>query len=120
VITPALPPAGDLLTVTATGDATCRRVRAAGEVDASSAPQIAAAVEAALAGGARQLLLDLSEVTFLGTAGVHALLGAHRRASEAAVALRTRVGRAAVRLPLQSSGAWRLLEVEWTPTHARS
>lgn len=43
---PALPPAGDLLTVTATGDATSCRLHAAGEVDTSSAARLAAVLDA--------------------------------------------------------------------------
>ncbi len=116
---PAMSLASDVLTVTATGDSASRRISAAGEVDASSAGHLAAAVDAALTDGARQLLLDLTAVTFLGVAGVRAVAEAQRHASGAGVQLRTRVGHPAVRWPLVASGVWQLLAAEWAPAHAR-
>ena len=111
-------PASDVLTVTATGDAASRRVHAAGEVDTASARQLAAAVDAALTDGARQLLLDLTAVTFLGVAGVRAVAEAERHASGAGVELRTRVGHSAVRWPLEATGVWQRLRAEWAPAQS--
>jgi anti-sigma B factor antagonist len=52
---------------------------AEGEIDLDSAPALPAAVDAALSRGARDVWVDLSDVTFLDSSGVHALLDARRR-----------------------------------------
>jgi serine/threonine-protein kinase RsbW len=46
----------------------------AGRVDAVTAPQINKAIHEQIGGGARRLLLDLGEVTFLSSSGLRALL----------------------------------------------
>jgi anti-sigma B factor antagonist len=52
---------------------------AAGGLDLGSAPALPAAIEAALDSGARDLWIDLSDVTFIDSTGIHALLDARRR-----------------------------------------
>ena len=56
-------------------------VTVVGEVDMDTAPQVSAAVTAAFAEiGAHCYVLDLTNVTYLGSAGLTALLDATRRA----------------------------------------
>ena len=57
-------------------------VAAAGEIDLGSVSALSAAIEAAMSDGARELWIDLSEVTFLDSTGVHALLDTHLRVSD--------------------------------------
>ncbi|GHF47650.1 anti-sigma B factor antagonist [Amycolatopsis bartoniae] len=51
-----------------------------GEVDASSVPDLATALEKVWAAAPGRVVVDLSRVTFLGTAGLSALLDARERA----------------------------------------
>ena len=67
------------LTVTAGGDGRTT-VSAAGELDLSAADAFAAAVRDALAAGA--VVIDLSEVTFMDSAGVRALNTALRESAQ--------------------------------------
>lgn len=110
-----LPPprlAEDLLRLTVTAHATSVWVEAAGEVDNSSAPQLAAALENAVAGGASEVTAVLDDVTFLDSAGLHALATAYRSASAAGATLQVTGARRAVRRPLELSGLWRLVGTE--------
>lgn len=59
-------------------------VTACGEIDAASAPDICVAIERRAA-GYRQLVLDLSEVDFFGTAGYSLLHRLHGRCNRASV-----------------------------------
>lgn len=52
---------------------------AAGEIDLGSAPVLPAAVAEALELGAQDLWIDLTDVTFIDSSGVHALLDARTR-----------------------------------------
>lgn len=76
-------------------------VAVAGEVDLLTAPQFAAATDAAQS-QTRAVLLDLSDVAFLGSAGLSVLVEASRRATD-------RSGRMAVLAP--SRPALRAIEV---------
>jgi anti-sigma B factor antagonist len=82
-----------------------------GEIDAASAPELAAALGPVWAKAPTRVVLDLSRVTFLGTAGLAELLRAADRADSAALVLRlvggtrcvdraVEVAGLAVRLPL--------------------
>jgi anti-sigma B factor antagonist len=57
-------------------------VRAAGELDLSSAPNLTSAAEDAFADGYRVLLLDLSGVSFMDSTGISAVLSVDREAQE--------------------------------------
>lgn len=59
-----------------------------GEIDAASAPALARALDAVWAEVPARVVLDLSEVTFLGTAGLAELLRAADRADSEGVAFR--------------------------------
>jgi anti-sigma B factor antagonist len=51
-----------------------RLLDVAGELDLATAPSLTAALQAALASGAREIWIDLSGVTFMDSSGLHALL----------------------------------------------
>lgn len=53
-----------------------------GEVDLATAPALENAIEAILGVEPRVLIIDLSEVSFLASAGMAALVAAHHRAGE--------------------------------------
>jgi anti-sigma B factor antagonist len=89
------------------------RVTAVGEVDSSSAPLLRTELETALDGGdLRELVVDLDGVTFLDSAGLSVLAGAHRRAAGRDVRLRVLASGRAVIRPLQITGLWDLLGAE--------
>ncbi|MBW4721246.1 STAS domain-containing protein [Saccharothrix obliqua] len=71
-------------------------VSVAGEVDQDTAPR----VRAALRGRAAALVLDLSAVTFFGSAGIRVLLDAHREVAAFAVVAANRP----VLRPLEATG----------------
>jgi stage II sporulation protein AA (anti-sigma F factor antagonist) len=71
----------DLLRVdTDTSDARVR-VAVAGEVDPATAPRLEAALDAAVATG-RQVVVDLSEVSFMDSSGLRVLLAACQPADD--------------------------------------
>lgn len=55
-------------------------VAVAGEVDLLTAPRLYAALDEILRADARHFAIDLTETTFMDSAGIHALLHAHQRA----------------------------------------
>jgi anti-sigma B factor antagonist len=73
------PPGGVAVWVRATEHALI--VTVAGEIDVRTAPEVTAATQRALAERPATIVVDLSEVTFLGSAGLSVLLAAHRRAA---------------------------------------
>jgi anti-sigma B factor antagonist len=73
-------------------------VRVAGEVDAATVPQLAAAIETALATGTARVVLDLQDVGFIDCAGLKALDDGVRQARDQAVRLQVVPGRALTRL----------------------
>ena len=68
-----------------------------------------AALDAVLEGGVEELVVDLSEVTFLDSAGLCVLAAAHRRAGGQGVRMRVLAASRAVIRPLQITGLWALL-----------
>ncbi|QIS13238.1 anti-sigma factor antagonist [Nocardia arthritidis] len=57
----------------------------AGEVDLATAPALESAIEGILSGKPAALIIDLSAVSFLASAGMAALVAAHKRAGAATV-----------------------------------
>ncbi len=60
-------------------DATLVAVR--GELDLLNAPRLTAEVDAILGTGARPIAIDLTEITFMDSAGIHVLVNARQRAT---------------------------------------
>jgi anti-sigma B factor antagonist len=98
-----------LLTLTVAIDGELLHMRAAGEVDANSAAQLATALEFALAAGTTRVLVDLDAVTFLDSSGLSVLAQGYRAATATGIELKvSAAGRAPLRA-LQISGLWQLL-----------
>lgn len=105
-------PVPDLVSIDVTGSAaTGVQLTVTGEVDSASAPSLRAVVDRAFADGARTLTVDLQGVTFLDSAGLCVLAGAHRRAAEEGVVLRVVATTRPVVRPLQITGLYDLLAV---------
>ncbi|MEU8927995.1 STAS domain-containing protein [Kitasatospora sp. NPDC048545] len=86
-------------------------VRAGGEIDLDTAPYLRRALAAALESH-REVVLDLSEVTFMDCAGLSALVRARNQADRCGGRLILRgAGRSVVRL-LKLTGLYRRLAVE--------
>jgi anti-sigma B factor antagonist len=103
------PPVSELVSIDVLADGPAVRVTAAGEIDSSSAPLLRAHLDAVLEGGVEELVVDLSEVTFLDSAGLCVLAAAHRRAGGQGVRMRVLAASRAVIRPLQITGLWALL-----------
>ena len=54
-------------------------VRVHGEIDVYTAPQLWETIDAAIAGTPHELVIDLSDVTFLDSSGLAVLVRAHKR-----------------------------------------
>lgn len=59
------------------------KVLVEGEVDVSNADQLRSAVDAALAGSAPEVTIDLARVPYIDSTGIGVLVGAAHRAQEA-------------------------------------
>jgi anti-sigma B factor antagonist len=106
------PPVDDIVSLSVSAVGSVVRVTAEGEVDSSSAPLLRAELDGALDGDVGELVIDLDGVTFLDSAGLSALAGAHRRAAAQGVRLRVLASGRAVIRPLQITGLWDLLGAE--------
>src|SRR5881397_2465567 len=60
---------------------TTAEVEVSGELDIASTPGFERAVEDALRAGPERVMIDLREVTFIDSSGIHALLRVRRRAT---------------------------------------
>jgi anti-sigma B factor antagonist len=105
-------PTTDLVSIDVTGSAAGVLLTVSGEVDSSTAPRLREVVDAAFADRVQALTVDLDGVTFLDSAGLCVLAGAHRRAAEGGVLLRVVASSRAVLRPLQITGLYDLLAVE--------
>jgi anti-sigma B factor antagonist len=86
---------------------------ARGEIDSSSAPQFRQVLEELMnEPELSEIVVDLSGVTFLDSAGLCVLAAAHRRLKGRDVRLRVVASSRAVIRPLQITGLWELLRVE--------
>ncbi|WP_051684273.1 STAS domain-containing protein [Blastococcus sp. URHD0036] len=99
----------ELVSITSSGDG---RVAVAGEVDCSTAPRLTACLDSELASAPAELVIDLTEVSFLDSAGLHALVTAHAHAGRIGVPMRVLVATRAVLRPIQVTGLEDLLGVE--------
>ncbi|HEX3509998.1 MAG TPA: STAS domain-containing protein [Solirubrobacteraceae bacterium] len=75
-----------------------------GELDLAAAPQLAAEIERAETGTLDALVLDLSRLEFIDSAGLRVLLAAHERARESGRAFAITPGPAQVQRLLEIAG----------------
>jgi anti-sigma B factor antagonist len=106
------PSSNELVTFDVSVVGTSATVRAAGEIDSTTAPLLSQHLTAQLDADVRELTVDLGEVTFLDSAGLCVLAAAHRRAGRQDVRLRVLATSRAVVRPLQITGLWDLLHAE--------
>jgi anti-anti-sigma factor len=85
-------------------DPTVAVVHVAGEIDASTAPELRALLDAPPEQTVRHLLLDLSAVSFLGVGGLSALIAVQRRADTSHHTLTLITGPRCVDRALQITG----------------
>ena len=97
-----------LVTLTVSGSAAAPCLVASGEIDCTTAPHVQGRLEQLLDAGARQLVVDLTAVTFLDSAGLCALATVHRL-SAGQVRIRVLAATRAVIRPMQITGLWNLL-----------
>ena len=102
-------PVSELMSVTRSAGG---RITVEGEVDCSTAPQLAACLDSALTSGSAEVVVDLTAVTFLDSAGLHTLVSAHGRATGLGIPLRVRVATRAVLRPIQVTGLEHVLSIE--------
>lgn len=102
----------DLVTIDVTVAGSDVRLTAVGEIDSTSAPVLKDRLDALLDGGATDLTVDLTGVTFLDSAGLCVLAAGHRRACAEGRRFRVVASSRAVIRPLQVTGLWDLLQVE--------
>ncbi len=82
-------------------------VLVAGEIDVASRPVLDDAISGALGGdGTESVVVDLSEVRFLDSSGIAALLRGRRLADEQAVAYRVTGAQDIVQRVLEMTGVW--------------
>jgi anti-sigma B factor antagonist len=108
----SLDPSRDLVTFDVTANGPTVRIRALGEIDSSSASSLRAELDAVLDGTPGEVVLDLTGVSFLDSAGLSTLAAAHRRATADGTRLRVLASGRAVMRPLQITGLWELLGAE--------
>lgn len=106
------PPSPELMSVSTARTDAGGRVAVAGEVDSSTAPRLTSCIDTLLASAPRELVVDLCEVTFLDSAGLHALVAAHTRAQQVGARLRVLVATRAALRPIQVTGLWEVLGAE--------
>ena len=104
-----------LVTLAVSGSPDMPKLVATGEIDCTSAPHVQARLEQLLDAGARQLVIDLTAVTFLDSAGLCALATVHRL-SAGEVRIRVLAATRAVIRPMQITGLWDLLGGERVET----
>src|SRR5258707_10051911 len=76
-------PLADTMTTAVTSYDAATVLTVAGEVDLATAPALEAAIEGILNAKPAALIIDLTAVSFLASAGMAALVGAHQRAGKA-------------------------------------
>lgn len=103
------PSAEELFVVTVTTDGIAIRVDATGEIDAFTAPRLATALSEAVTAGVFEITVDLHDVTFLDSAGVHVIADAYRRAHATGIRLRASSPQRGVRRTLELAGLWPLV-----------
>jgi anti-sigma B factor antagonist len=109
VVEPSMSLALPLLAVSAVPDRDRVRVLISGELDLATVGDVRNQIAELLDVGWRDVLIDLREVTFMDTSGVHALLDADQRARDESVRLAVVVEPGPVRELLRITGTDRIL-----------
>jgi anti-anti-sigma factor len=94
------------------GDAIVYRLR--GSLDLATAPSLRAALIEAANEGKHEIIVDLSQLEFLDSTGLGALIGAHRRAMENGGRVRLIVKEGPIQRLLTITGLMRILAVYGT------
>jgi stage II sporulation protein AA (anti-sigma F factor antagonist) len=79
-------------------------LRARGELDVATAPKLADAVDAAIASGARNVMLELDDVTFLDSSGIREIIRGRKQLEEHGGRLTVDGASGAVQQVLEVSG----------------
>jgi anti-sigma B factor antagonist len=87
----------------------------AGEVDLATADTLESRIVDLLQNGCARVVVDLRAVTFIDSAGIHALLNAHQRARKSGRSISILLGGRATRRPLEIVGVTDYLELEPDP-----
>jgi anti-sigma B factor antagonist len=82
------PPSTPLLTVQSHTHGTTHQIAVAGELDVSSVAEVRRVTERALNGNPETLLLDLGELTFCDSSGIHLVIDTDKRAKAQGIRLR--------------------------------
>ncbi|MDK3257938.1 STAS domain-containing protein [Blastococcus capsensis] len=118
VLTGVVPNPSALVTLAVAGSASHPQLTVTGEVDCSSAPEVRAVLDQLVDAAPTEIVVDLTGVTFLDSAGLSTLAAAHRRALAAGGRLRLLAATRAVIRPLQITGLWDLLDGQQVDTLA--
>ncbi len=86
-------------------------VRMPAEIDITNADQVRAELQAALDQGAATVIADLSETMFCDSRGLHALVGAHKRAAAGGARVLAVIGASQVRRLFALTGMDSVIEV---------
>lgn len=107
------PDTGDLVVSVASPVRGITVLHVSGDIDMLTAPMLVEHVRTQLSGGQplRSLVIDLTDVTFLGSAGIAVLAETHHMATGAAVAVRVVAPSRTVLRPLQVTGVDQLLTI---------
>jgi anti-anti-sigma factor len=87
-------------------------VQVCGELDLNTAPQLRDALTELLDGGATELIVDLSGVSFLDSSGINVLIRAAKRLSDGGGTLRLRSPSSQARNVLEMTGLLEAMPVE--------
>ncbi|TYP82907.1 STAS domain-containing protein [Blastococcus xanthinilyticus] len=101
-----------LISLEVSGPAALPRVTVTGEVDCTSAPELRTLLDQLIAAAPAEIVVDLTGVTFLDSAGLCVLAATHRQAVAGGGRLRVLAANRAVVRPLQITGLWQLLRGE--------
>ncbi len=91
-------------------------LRLQGELDMASTPGLKVALGEAFDQGPSAMAADLTELTFIDSVGIGALIGASRRASTAGCSFALRSPRRSVLRVLQLTGVEQLMAIETGPS----
>ncbi|GAA5132028.1 STAS domain-containing protein [Pseudonocardia adelaidensis] len=89
-----------------------------GEIDTLTTPAFTAAIEELLTSSGEVLVMDLTEVRFLSSSGLAAMISAAHRAEDRGIRLRLVITSRAVRRPLEVTGTAALFELHSDPDSA--